>query len=136
MLKPIFNSSPIPFELEPMSAVDEQRRYVRHRARGKATLYRNGDRMRFGMTADIWDIAVEGMSLIASTPLAIGEMVQFTVHNDIQRYARELRGVVRWCDPWEADKFRIGIELFVRLPGGEISLLKGNGLSQSNSQWL
>ena len=131
-----FSANDIIVESEVMSPMDEQRRYVRHRARGRATLYRSSDRMRLGLTVELWDLAVEGVSLISPIPLPIGELLQFTVRNEIQRYARDLRGAVRWCDPWDKDKFRIGIELFVRLPGGEISLLKGNGLSESSQRWM
>lgn len=89
-----------------------------------------------GLIADLWDVAAEGVALISPVPLPVGEMLQFVVRNDIQRYARDLRGIVRWCDPWDSDKFRIGIELFLRLPGGEISLLKGNGVSDSGQLWM
>ena len=89
-----------------------------------ATLFRNSDKMRTGLVTELLDAAIEGISIISPTELPIGEMLQLTLKNDLQRFAKNLRGHVRCCQRRSDGKFRVGIELFLRLSGGEIGLLK------------
>ena len=112
---------------------EERRRYARYPARGAVTLFRNSDKMRLGLATELWDAAVEGISIISPTALPVGEMLQMTLRNDLQRFAKNLRGQVRWCEPRTDGKFRIGIELLLRLSGGEIALVKRVGVGSETS---
>lgn len=118
---------------------EERRRYVRYPARGSVTLFRANDKMRLGLATELWDAAIEGISIISSTALPVGEMLQMTVRNDLQRFVKKLRGQVRWCESRPDGKFRVGVELFLRLTGGEIGLLKRVGLDvdvNDGPRWL
>ena len=116
----------------------ERRKHLRHRAKVKIEVVREGDNRRINLPVELIDISITGLGLLAGAPLALDERVRIRVRNDIHRFVKELRGVVRWTQLTDAGKFRIGIDLHSRFTALDIQLLKQVGASVASGQkvWI
>jgi hypothetical protein len=112
---------------KPLSLDGERRRHQRHPASAKVELMREGDIRRAHLPAEVVDISISGLGLLARTSFDPEEGVRIRLRNDIRRFAKEVRGVVRWAQLLESGKFRIGIELYSRLTALDIQILKQVG---------
>ena len=138
MIQNVNEPSKDPAQIE----VDERRTSPRFFARAKVDIFRESDAMRNGVPARLHDISIAGLGLTTDDqPLDLLEVVKIRISNEIQRFEREVRGVVRHVTPLEDGGFRIGIELMTRLTPLEVSLLKmipidGAMLNDDGSVWV
>ena len=95
--------------------------------------------MRLGTDARVRNVSLGGLGLDSEEPLELNEQVKIQLRNDIQRFQKEVRGVVRHVTYMEDGVVRIGIELMLRLTPLEVGLLrmgiKPEG-DQPASQWV
>lgn len=99
-----------------LATLDADRRKHQRRA-GKADVQvvRESDALRKGIPASLVDVSVGGVGLLTREQYTQGERVSVRLKNEIQRYCREIRGVVRWIQEVESGGYRVGIELGTRL---------------------
>jgi len=105
---------------------DERRSMPRYPSRAAACLYRETDAMRIGITGQLIDISVDGLGVRVDTELQAGEEVRIQLSNPTQRFAKEVRGIVRHSDAEGAGKFLIGVELRTRFTPPEVQMLRSN----------
>lgn len=97
------------------SRVEDRRRHQRRPGKADVHLVRESDALRKGIPVGLVDVSVGGVGVISREPFAQGEHVSVRLRNEIQRYCREIRGVVRWVRETEPGNYRLGIELGTRL---------------------
>ena len=124
----------------PQSKTDERRSTPRFFARAKAIVFRDNDAMGDGLPASLYDLSIFGLSLtIDDDFLGMLETIKIRLCNDVQKFDREVRGVVRHITPLDDGRFRVGIELLTRLTPLEVSMLKMTPLtgdSDSDLTWV
>jgi hypothetical protein len=122
----VFESFEAHEEHDPSSLATEERRSVpRFAARAVATIYRDSDAMRTGIPGTLHDVSIAGLGVdVNEISVELMEQVKIRLQNDVQRFDREVRGVVRHISPLEDGQYRVGIELMARLTPLEVSLLK------------
>jgi hypothetical protein len=127
-------------ETAPTAApVEERRRHQRRPARASVQLVRESDALRKGIPATLVDVSVSGVGLTSHVPFTAGERVSVRLVNEIQRYCREIRGVIRWTSEIEQGTYRLGIELGTRLSPLDLmgmAALSGSSASHSDSKWM
>jgi hypothetical protein len=95
--------------------------------------------LRKGIPATLVDVSVSGVGLTSHVPFTAGERVSVRLVNEIQRYCREIRGVIRWTSEIEQGTYRLGIELGTRLSPLDLmgmAALSGSSASHSDSKWM
>ncbi len=104
---------------------DDDRRDL-HRNTGKAfvTLYRDSDVMRNGIPGTLKDISAAGIGLELDQTLEHGEQLKIRLQNIVQRFDREVRGLVRHVDELPEGRYLVGIELYTRLLPRDVQMLK------------
>jgi PilZ domain len=102
----------------------ERRRTVRLRSRSRAIVLRDTDAMRTGLEGALLDVSVEGLGFAIDEPLEPGEHIKVRVRNEVQRFEREVRGIVRRVRADEDGAWLIGVELRSRLTPLDVSLLR------------
>lgn len=113
-------------------ASNRDRRFmVRYPSKAGATIIRESDMMRAGIPAKLVDVTSAGLGITCSQPLPAEEAVKIHLMNQVQRFSKETRGIIKYCTQVE-DEYRIGVELLLRLTPLEVSLLKMGLESQSN----
>jgi len=125
----------------PEPVVEEDRRSMpRFFARAKALVFRESDALREGINGKLHDISIAGLGLILDEPsVDLLETIKIRLANEIQRFERDVRGVVRHITPTEEGGVRVGIELMTRLTPLEVSLLKMTafaGDDETGSSWV
>lgn len=93
-------------------------------ASATARIIRETDMMRAGL-----DAAVRGVSpteLVVEGPpgLKVSDQIKAHLRHVVQRFEKEVRGLVRKVEPLDAGSERITIELFTRLTPVEVGVLK------------
>jgi PilZ domain len=125
---------------DPATLTDDRRTTPRFCARAIATIYRDCDTMRKGIPVKLHNISVAGLGLtVEDAELELLEQVKVRLQNDVQRFDREVRGIVRHISALNDGTFRLGIELTSRLTPLEVSLLKVRpltGENDGNSTWV
>jgi|GEM_PF-1859542 len=121
---------------------DERRCVPRFYARAVATIYRDNDAMRKGIPCTLHDISIAGIGLNVEEEeldLRLMEPVKVRLQNDVQRFDKEVRGIVRHISVLYDGMYRVGIELGCRLTPLEVSLLKVRpmtGEDDGKSTWV
>ena len=102
----------------------ERRILVRYPCSAGAIIIRETDFMRLGIDARVRNVSLGGLGIDAEEPLELNEQVKIQLRNDIQRFEKEVRGIVRHVTYLEEGVIRIGIELLLRLTPLEVSMLR------------
>lgn len=115
----------------------DRRMFPRYASRSQASLFLSHDRMRMGLTADIWDISIAGMGIVLDKGLPPGEWMGMKLSNPVQRFSCEVRGMVLWSEATADGKFRAGIRFLRRLTPVEVNALRGRPRQDSASPtWM
>jgi len=118
----------------------DRRSLPRFAARAKATLLHQSDAMRLGVPADLHDLSPGGLGLnVPESPPELEDIIEVQLENEIQRFSRKVRGVVRHVTPLPEGGYRVGIELLTRMTPLEVSLLKLSPIGNENddgSVWI
>lgn len=117
----------------------DRRFYQRHLGRGRVIVYRDSDVMRQGLDADLDDISVAGARISLRGPLQVGEPVRLRLLNEVQRFEREIRAIVRWLRPLDDVRYQIGLELLARLNSLDLQMLRRAGMQDAHGEqrfWL
>lgn len=93
----------------------DRRKHQRRPGKANVQVVRESDALRKGIPADLVDVSAGGVGLLTQEPYTPGERISVRLKNEIQRYCREIRGVVRWIQKVESGGYRVGIELGTRL---------------------
>jgi len=101
-----------------------RRMMPRRPTKGVARVLRETDHMRLGIIARAYDISVGGIGIIISEELDLKEQVKIELRNDIQRFTKTVRGIVRHKRPRKDGGFVVGIEFYLRLTPLEVSLMQ------------
>lgn len=105
-------------------ASNRDRRFmVRYPSKAGATIIRESDMMRAGIPARLVDVTSAGLGITCSQPLPADEAIQINLFNQVQRFSKDTRGIIKHCTEVE-DGHRIGVELLLRLTPLEVSMLK------------
>jgi hypothetical protein len=122
----------------PAPLTSERRQHQRHSGKAKVEVVREGDNRRVILPVELYDLSITGLGLVATAPFVPDERIRIRLRNDVRRIAREVRGVVRWAQPLENGKFRIGIELYSRFTALDIQLLKQVGAADESGKkvWI
>ncbi|MBW3543502.1 MAG: PilZ domain-containing protein [Planctomycetes bacterium] len=117
----------------------ERRVMPRSDASGGAIVYREADMMRRGLPAVLLDVSTGGVGLSLAEKLPENEQIRVAVKNDIQRFQKEIRGVVRRVFPLDDGQWRIGVELYGRLTPMEVTMLRSGikpKAQDGGTQWV
>lgn len=121
----------------PTAVETDRRMFPRYSSRAQACLFLSNDRMRMGITAEIWDISIAGMGIVLDKGLPPGEWMGMTLTNSIQRFRCEVRGMVLWSEATADGNFRTGVRFLRRLTPMELSSLRGRPRTDSGTAaWL
>jgi hypothetical protein len=93
-------------------------------ASATARIIRESDMMRAGYDAVLREVAAEKLVLEGPPGLALQDQLKIKLHHLVQRFDKEVRGLVRQIEPIDAQTERITVELFTRLTPVEVSVLK------------
>jgi hypothetical protein len=93
-------------------------------ASATARIIRESDMMRAGYDAVLREVAAEKLVLEGPPGLALQDQLKIKLHHLVQRFDKEVRGLVRQIEPVDAQTERITVELFTRLTPVEVSVLK------------
>ena len=117
----------------------ERRFLVRYPSNAGAVVIRDSDFMRSGIDGRVRNVSLGGLGLDLPEPLQLNEQVKIQLRNDVQRFQKEVRGVVRHVTYLQEGVVRVGIELLLRLTPLEVGLLrmgiKADG-ERSTTQWV
>lgn len=102
---------------------DERRNHPRRVVTATVYVVREWDAAARMLPATVLDISVGGIGLVSWEQLEVGQPVRIRLQNDVQRFLKEARGVVRWMSPTEDGEFRLGIEIRPRLAPNELMSL-------------
>ncbi len=116
----------------------ERRKLVRYPTKASVTVFRQSDVMRVGLPAELRDISAAGIGLVLTEPLVVGEWVDLELTNEIQRFQKKTRGIVRHSTPIGPSRFLIGIELSLRLTPLEVLLMRMGFVSKQSEgpKWI
>lgn len=116
----------------------ERRFMIRYPSKAGAVVVRDSDMMRIGLEGSLKDVSVGGIGLLMDEPLQINEQVKIRLHNEVQRFEKEVRGIVRHATAREDGRYHNGVELLLRLTPLEVSLLRMGmaGESSQGPQWM
>lgn len=116
----------------------ERRFMIRYPSKAGAVVVRDSDMMRVGLEGSLKDVSVGGIGLLMDEPLQINEQVKIRLHNEVQRFEKEVRGIVRHATLREDGRYHNGVELLLRLTPLEVSLLRMGmaGESSQGPQWM
>lgn len=116
--------APDPDSATPAGSGSDRRAMPRFGSRSTARVLRDTDAMRLGVPGKLVNLSPAGLGLTLSVPLAVGEHVKVELANDLQRFKKEVRGVVRHCSEARSGGYRIGMELFTRMSPRDLSMLR------------
>jgi len=89
-----------------------------------ARIIREMDMMRAGYDAVLRGISTSQLILEGPPGLNPQDQIKIKLHHVVQRFDKEVRGLVRTVEPIDAQLERITVELFTRLTPIEVSVLK------------
>ena len=119
---------------KPEPPTKERRILVRYPSSAGAVIIRETDFMRLGIDARVRNVSLGGLGIDAEEPLELNEQVKIQLRNDVQRFEKEVRGIVRHVTWLENGVIRIGIELLLRLTPLEVSMLRMGIKSEDSEQ--
>jgi hypothetical protein len=114
---------------ETAPAADNRRRTMRLRSKSRVVVIRDTDAMRNGAEGALLDVSCEGLGFALDVPLEAGEQIKIRVRNEIQRFEKEVRGIVRRVTADEGGGHLIGVELRARLTPLDVSMLRSGLLN-------
>lgn len=127
-------------ERQKQAKQQERRKHRRLPARASAEFHREKDARRVAVAAEVANISMGGVGLVVSQKLEHGEQLKIRLRNEVQRYSKEVRGIVRWVQPGLNGKYQIGVELLAQLTSLDLQVLARQGqavcLSESGKVWL
>lgn len=103
-----------------------------------ASIVRDNDAMRTGAAAHLVNVDTGELVLALPEALPLREQIKIRVRNDVQRFEKELRGVVGNCSGG-AGAYYVTIELYTRLTPLDVSLLRqgiNSAAPSSRPKWL
>ncbi|HEV8067195.1 MAG TPA: hypothetical protein VGP76_05640 [Planctomycetaceae bacterium] len=104
-------------------------------ARTTARVIREMDMMRAGYDAVLRGVDTSQLVLEGPPGLNPQDQIKIKLHHVVQRFDKEVRGLVRTIEPIDAQLQRITVELFTRLTPIELSVLKmGVDASSGNTE--
>ncbi|HTI50361.1 MAG TPA: PilZ domain-containing protein [Planctomycetaceae bacterium] len=115
---------------EPISEPD-RRRYLRHPGRALAEVVRDSDPLRHVLRVELLDVSMAGVGILVGTKLNHQERVRVRLRNVVQRFLKEVRGIVRWTETTPDGKFRVGVELNTPFSAVDMQMLKRAGIGTS-----
>jgi|SRR5579872_2255937 len=104
-----------------------RRRHPRHPGRAVVHIVRECDPARTPIPAKVLEISVAGIGLICAAPIATNEQIRVCMKNDIQRFAKDIRGTVRWVSPTPEGEYRFGVEFGVQLSANDLMSVTRTG---------
>jgi hypothetical protein len=111
---------------------DDRRRHQRHAGRALAEVVRESDPLRHVLRVDLLDVSTTGVGLLTATTFKHGERVRVRLRNVVQRFLKEVHGVVRWTTPTPEGKFRVGVELQAPFTAVDMQMLRRAGIGTKN----
>jgi hypothetical protein len=118
---------------------DDRRAMPRYFSKGKVRVLRETDAMRSGLAGRMHDVSVSGVGFCIPAELEIGENVRVELSNELQRFKKEVRGIVRHVTPQPDGEFYIGMELRSRLTPPEVELMRSHRPAdpgEDKPQWV
>ena len=106
------------------SADGTDSRFVkRRRSNSHVRVLRATDLMRTGIDGGLVNLSTAGLGLVLDVELDLNEDVDLEIVNEIQRFRKKARGVVRHVDEQSDGSWSIGVELYTRLTPYDVSHL-------------
>jgi hypothetical protein len=110
----------------------DRRVFPRYDSRAQVRIIRASDRMRFGITGEVWNISVEGTGIVLKESLRIGEQITLELSNTVQRFRCDVRGTILWCEPMADGRYRCGVRFLRRISPLDVSSLRGRPRDDSD----
>lgn len=111
----------------------DRRRHDRHPGRAVVEVIRVNDPLRKGLRVEMVDVSLSGVGFSCRESLQQGERVTIRVQNVVQRFRKEMRGVVRWNLCLGDGTARVGVELQSSFSALDMQMLKRAGLDVASS---
>lgn len=108
---------------------DDRRRHQRHPGRALAEVVRESDPLRHVLRVELLDVSATGVGVLTGTAFKHDEQVRVRLRNVVQRFLKEVRGVVRWSTPTPDGKFRVGIEMVCPFSAVDMQMLRRAGIA-------
>ncbi len=122
---------------EPLPATPQPQAAPRRTAGATARIIREMDMMRAGLDAVLRDVSAGQLVLEGPPGLKVQDQIKIKLHHIVQRFEKEVRGLVRKIEPMDAQSERLTVELFTRLTPVEVGVLKmGIDVDQSATRWV
>jgi PilZ domain len=115
------------------------RRNRRSPGRANAEIVRDLDTWRRAHGVELIDVSLAGVGFVTSETLVPGERVRVLLKNVVQRFTKELRGVVQWSTPLGDGQHRVGVELESQFSALDMQFLKRAGVqltTQAARAWV
>jgi hypothetical protein len=109
---------------DPIPSPKEASPQAQRTARTTARIIREMDMMRAGYDAVLRGVDTSQLVLEGPPGLNPQDQIKIKLHHVVQRFDKEVRGLVRTIEPIDAQLQRITVELFTRLTPIELSVLK------------
>ncbi len=120
---------------EPAPAAKEPSPPARGKASVTARIIREMDMMRAGYDAVLRGVSTSQLVLEGPPGLQLQDQIKVSLRHVVQRFDKEVRGLVRQIEPIDAQLERLTVELFTRLTPIEVSVLKmGIDASSGNTE--
>ncbi|HET6324263.1 MAG TPA: hypothetical protein VFG04_06150 [Planctomycetaceae bacterium] len=109
---------------EPLPPAQQPQAASRRTAGATARIIREMDMMRAGLDAILRDVSAGQLALECPPGLKVQDQIKIKLHHVVQRFEKEVRGLVRKIEPIDAQSERLTVELFTRLTPVEVGVLK------------
>jgi hypothetical protein len=93
-------------------------------ASATARIIRETDMMRSGLDAVVRGVTPTELVVEGSPGLKVQDQIKIHLRHVVQRFEKEVRGLVRKVEPLDAESERVTVELFTRLTPVEVGVLK------------
>lgn len=127
-----------PTEVE-SAAEHERRRHLRHPGKAQAEIVRDSDPLRHVLRVELLDVSMSGVGILVGVRLNAQDRLRVRLRNIVQRFLKEVRGVVRWSVEMPDGKHRVGVELLSPFTAADMQMLKRAGIGptkDSSPTWL
>ena len=98
-----------------------------------AELIRESDPLRHVLRVELLDVSMSGAGLLTSALLKNDERIRLRLRNVVQRFLKEVRGIVRWSIPTGDGRHRVGIELATPFSAVDMQMLKRAGIGTTGA---
>jgi transcription termination factor NusB len=109
---------------DPAPSANEPGPKAQQSASTTARIIREMDMMRAGYDAVLRGVSTSQLILEGPPGLNPQDQIKIKLRHVVQRFEKEVRGLVRTIEPIDAQLQRITVELFTRLTPIELSVLK------------